>query len=268
MKIFLVNCIQVNFLRRNNIKQAESLAVRAKKFLNLPTTLVTDINIQNDLFDKIIVVEDNSYTVKKTYRNGKESERLSFKNSSRVLSYDLTPYDETIVLDSDIIICNNQYTKCFEQKTKSILLYKDAFDVCNYRNTREFKYVSNTGCDFYWATCIYFKKDKNSNIFFDLVKHIFDNYNYYKRIYQIASNVYRNDFAFSIAVHIMNNFQKSDSIGIFPGSLYYSIDKDLIQKISDTEILLVAEHEQRQIPIKLNDINLHCMNKFALEKLL
>lgn len=66
----------------------------------------------------------------------------------------------------------------------------------------------------------------------------------------------------------MNNFQKSDSIGIFPGSLYYSIDKDLIQKISDTEILLVAEHEQRQIPIKLNDINLHCMNKFALEKLL
>ena len=100
--VFAFNNEKINY-----IKQAESLAVRAKKFLNLHTTLVTDINIQNDLFDKIIVIEDNSYTVKKTYRNGNESERLSFKNSSRVLSYDLTPYDETIVLDSDTLVTEN-----------------------------------------------------------------------------------------------------------------------------------------------------------------
>lgn len=261
--VFAFNNEKINY-----IKQAENIARRAEKFLNLPTTLVTDKKVINSLFDKILTVDDNSYPIKKTFRNGNESERLSFKNSNRIYSYDLTPYDETIVLDSDIIICNNQYNKCFEQKEKSILLYKEAVDICTYRDNREFKYISNTGCDFYWATCVYFKKDKVSKTFFDLVKHIFDNYYYYKRIYQITSNVYRNDFAFSIAVHIMNNFQKADSIGKFPGSLYYSIDKDYVEKINDNQILIIAEHSQKQIPIKLENLNLHCMNKFALEKLL
>lgn len=260
--VFAFNNEQIDY-----IKQAKNLAVRAKTFLDLKTTVVTDVDIQDEVFDKVIIVKDKSYTTKKTYRNGTETSKLSFKNSNRIYSYDLSPYNETLILDSDVIICNKDYKKCFETK-KDILLFKNAFDICTHRKTDEFDFVSNTGCEFYWATCVYFKKNKNTKTFFELLHHIYENYTYYKQIYQIPSNVYRNDFAFSIAIHMLNNFQQGNFVGEFPGTLYYSIDRDIVKSISDKEILLLTEFQNKHIPVKLKNTNLHCMNKFALEELL
>ena len=40
------------------------------------------------------------------------------------------------------------------------------------RNYKEFDKISETGVDFYWATCVFFRKTAVNKIFFDLVKHI------------------------------------------------------------------------------------------------
>ncbi len=47
--------------------------------------------------------------------------------------------------------------------------------------------------------------------FFNTVQHVRDNWPYYRWIYQIGSKNYRNDFAFTIAIWIMNGFEKTSN---------------------------------------------------------
>lgn len=260
--VFAFNNEKINY-----IKQAEMLAVRISKHLSLPTTLVTDQLIHNEVFDRIITLDDILHVTKKTYHNGNSKERLSFKNAARIMSYDLTPYTQTIVLDTDMLIANNNLSKCFEQN-KSVCMYDNSFDICSFRQTKEFTWISDIGCKFYWATCVFFKKDKQSKLFFDLVKHVYENYSYYRRLYQINSNLYRNDFSFSIAAHIMNNYQKGNFIGSMPDTMYYSLDRDNILKISEDSFTFLTPFNSKTIAVSTNNVTVHAMNKYDLEKLL
>ena len=112
----------------NYIKQAIFCAERVKKYLDLPVSVVTDFKLSDSEtkhFDKIISLDSNK-TNKKAYRDGSLSKRvLSFNNFGRESSYDLSPYDETIVMDTDYIVANEKLLNCFIQQ-KDLLLYKDA----------------------------------------------------------------------------------------------------------------------------------------------
>ena len=259
----------------NYIKQAVFCANRIKEYLNLPVSLVTDIDrcdCFGKYFDKIVKLDPETYiSNKKTYRDGSLGKRvLSFKNSGRELSYDLTPYDETIVMDTDYIIANDKLINCFNHQ-KDLLLYNDATHLGIHNNTFEFKRISDTSIPFYWATVIYFKKNDINKIFFDLVKHIKENYMHYRGVYQFKNTVYRNDFAFSIAVHILSGYIEDSFIGTLPGKKYYSIDKDILVSIKGDEFKLLLEKADRlgeYTLTKFKGSNLHIMNKFSLERVI
>lgn len=261
------------------IMQACFLANRIKKYLNLPVSLITDTpniikikyNKYFDLFDKIIGYSPTvEYTIK-TYRDGQFTEKqLKFKNSSRVNVFDLTPYDETIVLDTDIIIFNDCYLKCFDQK-HDFLIYKNAMDLGSSKVCNDYKFISDQGIEFYWATCIFFRKTKENNIFFDLLQHIQENWDHYRLIYHILSSVYRNDFAFSIAIHMMNGLTTGDFAKEFPGKLMYSTDRSELVEINENSILLLLDTPEklgRNTPLRLTNTNVHFMNKFSLDRFL
>lgn len=283
------------FARNNHevdyVKQAYFLAQRAKKYLNLPTTVVTDsgdylrstFKDYETVFDKVIDIvwkkEDltENTTLSKTeehslkrYHDGTFTEkRLEFKNETRTLAYDITPYNETLLLDSDIIINNDLYNWCFKQPN-DFLIYKDAYDLAGHRNYSEFEYISDTSVDFYWATCIFFRKTESNKIFFDLVQHVQENWSHYKKVYQLNKVVYRNDHAFSIAIHIMNGFKSGTSFANpMPGKLYYITDRDLLQKIKGESFLFLLEKENHAAEytlMKFKGHNIHVMNKFSLNR--
>jgi hypothetical protein len=258
--VFAFNNEQIDY-----IKQAKDLAARVEKHLGLPTSIVTDAEIESKLFDKIIKFDGSTYLSQKTYHNGRHSVKLSFKNCARILAYDLTPYDETIVLDTDFIICNDIFSQCFDQP-EELLMYHRSIDVTGTRpESNEFKWISDTGPKFYWATCVFFRKGKFSKMFFDLLAHIYENYSYYRILYQLKTRVYRNDFAFSIAAHILNNFMDSNIIQEMPGTKYYITDRDELIDIDQDNLLFLSE---KSTAIKTKNQNVHCMNKFSLEKTL
>lgn len=248
------------------VKQAIFLAKRARKHLNLPVSIVTDCDVP-DVFDKVIKITKDGYT-QKVYNNGHQAQQLTFKNNSRVISYDVTPYDQTLMLDTDIIICDDTFKQCFAQQ-KDLLLYKDAYDLAQTRDYREFSKISETSVDFYWATCVYFTKCKSNSIFFELLKHIEENWQHYRMAYQILSQTYRNDFAFSIAIHIMNNHSTGYFANPMPGKLFYTTDKDILLNINENELTFLLESKNNKyFPMKTKDITVHSMNKFSLEELL
>ena len=257
----------------NYIKQAIFCAERVKKYLDLPVSVVTDYKLSNSEtkhFDKIISLDSNK-TNKKAYRDGSLSKRvLSFNNFGRESSYDLSPYDETIVMDTDYIVANEKLLNCFIQQ-KDLLLYKDATHLGIHNGTPEFKSISDGGVDFYWATVIYFRKNTLTETFFNLVKHIKDNYMHYRGVYQFKNTVYRNDFAFSIAVHILSGYSKNNFVGVIPGKKFYTIDRDILLSIKDDEFKILVEKQDRlgeYTPVNFKGSNLHVMNKFSLERII
>ena len=250
----------------NYVKQACMVAERAKKYLDLPTSIITDGDVPENVFDNVIKVDTPQKYTKKLYNNGNNGTHLTFKNNARVLSYDLTPYDKTLMIDSDIIICDDTYKHCFDQNSP-LLMYRNAYHLANesqHIDYREFDKISDASVDFYWATCVYFVKCKQNIIFFDLLQHIEEQWSHYRMLYQIVQQTYRNDFAFSIAVHIMNGHSKGDVARPMPGKLYYTIDKDTLCNIQNDELTFVIDNN----PIKTTGMTVHTMNKYNLEELL
>lgn len=255
--------------------QAKFLTNRISHYLDLPVSVITDSpELISDADKKIfhnIIFNPSTNTTTKSYRDGNTATNyLEYKNTSRSSVYDLSPYDETLVLDTDMVVCNDLLKNCFNQ-VHDFLLYKTAIDLSITRSTTEFNFISDMGVDFYWATCVFFRKSQKNKIFFDLVKHIQENWNHYRMLYQISSNVFRNDFAFSIAVHIMNGFSSGDFAHQMPGKLYYTTDRDFLVNMSGDSLTALIEDTTKLnnfIPVRLNGITLHCMNKYSLNRVL
>lgn len=251
------------------IKLAEESAKRASYFLNVPVSLITDNassqQIKNaDLFDKIIIIDNNENYNLKTFRDGEENKkRLVWKNTKRDSVYDLTPYDNTLVLDVDFFVNSKNLVNCWNQPY-DFLIYKNSFDLATWRNTK-FEYIGDKAVEFYWATVFFFRKNKTNKLFFELVKHIKNNWSYYNFLYQLSSSHFRNDFAFSIAIHIMNGYNKGDFAKELPGKLFYILDTDHLLKIKNQDMYFLCGHNQKKYqPLKVSNLDVHIMNKYSL----
>lgn len=260
------------------LKQAVFLAKRIKKYLGIPTSIATDAmgylesSFESDIFDKVIPLDLDPEKNMRFFFDGSMSKRQAgFNNAGRAFAYDMSPYDETLLLDTDYIISNNLLKNCFDSNS-DFLIYKDSYDVAKVRDETEFKYISETGVDFYWATCVFFRKTDANKRFFDLVKHIEKEWNHYRRVYQIRSSLFRNDFAFSIAIHIMNGFQRGDFAQPMPGKMYYTTDRDILWKLeNDDEMFFLVEKKNylgEYTALRTKGQTIHVMNKFSLMRII
>jgi len=259
------------------VKQAVFLAKRIKKYLNLPTTVATDCvdylkgSFDSSIFDTVIELDWTDGTNSRLFHDGAMSQRTaSFKNSNRASVYELSPYDETIIMDTDYVVSNNMLSNVFDLDV-DFALYKNSNDIAKVRNENEFKYITDSSVDFYWATVVFFRKTPTNKIFFDLVQHIEQEWTHYKRTYQINSSLFRNDFAFSIAIHIMNGFESGSFASQLPGSMLYTTDKDILWKLQDDEMMFLVEKKDylgEYTAIKTKGQNIHVMNKFSLGRII
>ena len=268
-----VLCFAHNNGKVNYINQAEFLAKRVKQHLNLPTTLVTSTPQgldDNTVFDQVIEIADDNNNVKRYYNGSLHHQRLPFKNNDRVRSYELSPYDTTLVLDTDYIICNDTFKHAFNS-IHDFQIYKDGIDLCDWRKHKEFSYINNTGIPFYWATCFCFTKTQETKIFFDLLQHLVSNWKHYEQVYNLGSRNFRNDHVFSIAIHMMNGFTDGNWAKTLPGKMFYTLDRDIVKTIKDNSLTFLLQKENyvgEYILASTKDCNVHVMNKFSLGELI
>ena len=256
------------------VKLAVKLTERIKKYLNLPVTIITDsedylrknFSSNLDLFDTILKKKDETDQTKKFSDGHGFSERYVWKNSNRTSAYELSPYDQTLVLDVDYVINSDFLLNVFNQN-QDFLCFKNSCDLAGWRNTSEFEYINQYSIPFYWATVFYFTKTKYNEIFFKLVEYIRDNWEYYRLIYQINDKKYRNDYSFSIAIHILNGTNVDFNTVSMPGKMFYTLDKDILLKIKNSSMTFLVEKERSlgdYTGVKTTDLDVHVMNKFSL----
>jgi len=251
------------------IKIATYSAKKIQEHLDIPVTLITDTPeqvLESDVFDKIIVIDNTTTQLKKFNDGAISSKQLEWKNFSRSQIYNLTPYDKTLVVDSDYII-NSSVLKSAFSIDSDFQIYQNSFDLAGWRNTSSFERLNQYAIPFYWATVFIFEKTTITNAFFDLVLHIKDNWQYYRLLYTIDSTAFRNDFAFSIAIHIMNNSSSGDFATSLPGSMTYTLDKDLLVSVVDNKMQFLVEKEGyhgEYFLVKTTGLDVHVMNKHSL----
>jgi hypothetical protein len=256
------------------IKLAVFAANRIRQYLNIPVSLITDSKdwlltaYPDHPFDRIISIPVATTTQQKKFHDGSlAGKMLDWKNLSRSQVYNLTPYDRTIVLDSDYIL-NSSILKNALDNEYDFQIYRNSFDLALDRPVM-FDRINSYSIPFYWATVFVFEKNSLMETFFDLIEYIKANWNYFKILYSIDSYTYRNDFAFSIAIHIMNGKTNGNFATELPGSMTFTTDKDILISAKNNEMSFLVEKKDyigEYIAVKTTGLDVHVMNKFSLNR--
>jgi hypothetical protein len=218
-----------------------------------------------EIFDKIILTDRPDNNNFRILHDGNALENVAFINANRASVWELTPYDTTLLIDSDFLIFSDRLNN-FWDLDYDILISPSMNDVGNDRRGYLDIWISETGIPMYWATTVMFKKNERSRIFFDLVEYIKQNYKYYSDLFRFDSRQYRNDIAFSIAKHILDGYEHS-SAGHLPPILTV-IDKDVLCQVDETGQLVFLLSDKLNpnnfSATSMKNTDIHIMNKQSI----
>lgn len=247
-----------------------------KKYLDIPSTLVTDIfthnwmiesgliDTANNVFEKIIVIEFSNTGNTRVLHDGQDKKIVPFTNSTRASAYELSPYDHTLLIDSDFLIFSNTLNQYWDLPG-AVKIAPYASDI-NHTDRLGYhdKFISDTGVHLYWATTVMFDKSKESKMFFDLVETIRENYRHFADLYMFNNKQFRNDIAFSIAKHIFDGFSTNFDTTLPP--LLTVLDTDILNSVEGNKLTLLisSNRSDSYVPATINGLDVHIMNKQSI----
>jgi hypothetical protein len=253
------------------VKQAFWLADRISHFLNKPVTIVSDeesIKGKHTNHNIILTVTD-SYS-NRSFQQADNKNVSRWFNGNRYQAYELSPYDETIIVDSDYVICSDQLNLLFDQGN-DFLTHRFVLDAAFKKSFDAFETFGQLQMPHYWATVLFFRKSQYAKNIFDLVSMIRNNYKYYSELYKFPSTPYRNDHAVSIA-QIIANGHRIESVPTIAWSLLTLPYDATVTPINDVTFDISYEkwNRNRMMPLRnrISGVDFHCMNKFVLEEII
>jgi len=242
-------------------------AQRIHQYLDRPVSLVADpttvdniiaAGLDINVFDHVITSSSTTQQVK-SY----QGEMLTFQNLDRVSAWDLTPYDETIIIDTDIVIQSKKLNLLWGS-AHDYMVCRDARDVFGHPHP-DFDWVSTTGVKFFWATEFYFRKTEKSHLFFKTCKWVKEHYPWLSVLHQYNVNLLRNDYIWSIALHMLGGTAHANWCPVIPGELLYVIDKSNLESMTKEQIVL--SHTAGKHVCRIRGQDVHVMNKNDLQRL-
>ena len=139
--VFALNNGQTDY-----VAMADQTSRLIKHNLGLPVTLITDID-SNPIFnyDKIIRVDIEGHSFKL------DNATVKWRNFGRHLVYDLSPYEETLLLDSDYAVFDDNLLKLFATDFDYRLMHHNVTD-----SGPLYEEMGETSLPFVWATVVAF----------------------------------------------------------------------------------------------------------------
>lgn len=242
--------------RFDYVKLAEMCAKRVQRHLHIPVSLITSSDVSSTVFDKIIQME----TFEKNQRFFTVTqEKAEWRNMGRTQVYDLTPYDRTLLLDADLFIQTNTLLNHINA-TNDFAIAREIYDPTtghSYKMT-----LGKTKLDQCWATLMIFNKSELAQNVFQMAQHVLNHYRYYSLLYNFLSQPLRNDYAFTVACHLMGGYgQRHFDISGYalPNCDFYTD----INEINDDNILVQYKSQDKTYIQRIKS-DLHVQNKLSL----
>jgi hypothetical protein len=208
--------------------------------LNLPYTLITDKQYKNNVYNSRYDIDSDKF--------------IEWRNVGRHAAYELSPYDETLVIDVDYIIADAGLLKIFDLNW-DYLLQRNSFAI----TTEWPKTMGKSSLPYVWATVFAFRKTKRTELFFNLISRIQKNYAYYCALFNVEQRNFRNDYAFAMADIILNGYALSNHS--IPENML-AVDQ-VIQSIEILENKFIIKDKTKSYLTPI--MNLHIMSKAYLQ---
>lgn len=220
--------------------------------LKLPVTLVTDLTGNPRFnYDQVIRIDNTG----DNFRTNLNDQTVAWRNFGRYMAYELSPYEETILLDTDYLVLDNSLLNLFNTDFDYKLMHHNQTPA-----GPSYEMMGEYSLPYIWATVVLFRKSERARMLFNLVGRIQRNYGYYSVLYNIREGNYRNDYAFAIANNIINGYNLNEDQGI-PWTMF-TIDKK-IESMMLTDNFVQVKHTDDAVVVPYQ--NIHVMDKDYLQ---
>jgi hypothetical protein len=157
-----------------------------ERHLGIPTTIVTGN----------VPAGDNA-------RYFSDVGNVTWHNLNRMDAYNLTPYNQTLVLDADYVVASDQL-KVLLDSQENFMCHRAAYDVTGLQTFDDLNAFGRHRFPMWWATVMMFRTSEKARLIFESMSMIRDNWTHYRNLYSNSRSTYRNDHALSIALNIEN----------------------------------------------------------------
>lgn len=163
-----------------------------------------DEKLLKQAFDHIVEVplSDKGETVT-LYDTPWTARTVPWRVQSRLEAYDLSPFDETLLIDNDYLVMNNRLDLLWGSYDDYAMTTR-GLTLENREYTPEEQWLDPSTIRRYRTTALWFRKSPAAEALFDLARHVHNNWEHYQNVYQFMGDVFRNDYAFSVAAHILS----------------------------------------------------------------
>lgn len=237
-------------------------AVNIRRHLGIPVAVVTDQATVSG-FDLVI----NASSDQLNQRHFSDYDRaVTWHNTNRASAYHLSPWDHTLVLDADYVVASDRLSQLFNID-QDFLAHRWASDVTGCNDFNGLNWFGNHRMPQWWATVMCFRKSRTANLIFDCMTMIRDHWQHYRDLYHIPKITYRNDYALSIALNIVNGHVAYT--GDIPWSLVSVLPQHrLVQTALDQYRLDFVDTQNRPKWIAIAGQDFHAMGKRDLEAII
>jgi hypothetical protein len=180
-------------------------AKNISRHLNLPVAVVTDAPeaaAAQHRFEHIIATVPDTGGSRHFADYGTT---VTWHNAGRINAYELSPFDQTLVLDADYVVASDSLLDVLKLP-QQFAAFQDAFDPSNMSNLETF---GEYNMPMWWATVMMFRRGNVSQYIFDSMQMIRANWQHYRDLYGIHQSNYRNDYALSIALGLVAGSEQS-----------------------------------------------------------
>lgn len=171
------------------------------RHLGIPTAIVTNEPFAESAYERCILVEE---PVGKDTREFHDVEgRVTWYNGNRVDAFSLSPWEQTLVLDADYVVASNMLKSLIEVD-HDFVAHKTAYDITSLTTFDDHNTFGRNQMPMWWATVMFFNRSEQARLIFECMNMICDNWDHYRYLFGVSKVTYRNDFALSIALGIVN----------------------------------------------------------------
>jgi hypothetical protein len=231
-----------------------------RRHLDLPVAVVTDCTIPDHYqFEHVVPAKKPAGGQTRTFQDLPGS--VTWFNGNRVDAYTLSPWSRTLVLDADYVVASDQL-KTILNVDQDFLAHQTAYDVTGRPDFVEHSTFGQYCMPMWWATVMMFRRGDQARLIFESMQMIRDHWNHYKSLFHTSRSNYRNDFALSIALGIVNG-HTLDHAGIPWNLATVTHDQLLTQTDQDRYRVDFTTHDNQKKWIYLTQ-DFHAMGKGQL----
>lgn len=247
------------------VKLARFNAAQIRRHLGWPVALITSADIEEHAedFDEIILVDRPEAQTRHFDDVGKVT---AWFNTDRHEAYDKSPWSHTVMLDADYVI-NSDTLKFLDQCPKGFLAPRSAFDVTGVSDFSGHETIGRSRLPMYWATVISFDRGQLSRDVFDAWSMIAQSWPHYVKLHRIRNYRFRNDFAMSMALHLVHAHVSAD-IPCLPISLATVTPDCAMHRQGDVWNLTYTTAQGRAMRLPVQGMDLHITGKKTLQEII